>query len=100
MLGSAWRQRDPRQRDRSRILIDCGYGARTLAGRLKMIGGSRIRSGLLRDAQHGDHVHGAKSAMKRWGGSCTRRRRRRCAAKEAGPRVNSSPPARRSTFPP
>ena len=54
--------------DRSRLLIDCGYGTRTLAGRLKTIGVKPDSiDACLVTHEHGDHVHGAKSAMKRWG---------------------------------
>jgi len=54
--------------DGSRILIDCGYGTRTLAGRLKTIGVKPDSiDACLVTHEHGDHVHGAKSAMKRWG---------------------------------
>ncbi|HEV8449086.1 MAG TPA: MBL fold metallo-hydrolase [Gemmatimonadaceae bacterium] len=54
--------------DGSRILIDCGYGTRTLTGRLKTIGVKPDSiDACLVTHEHSDHVHGAKSAMKRWG---------------------------------
>lgn len=54
--------------DGSRILIDCGYGTRTLAGRLNTIGVKpQSIDACLVTHEHSDHVHGAKSAMKRWG---------------------------------
>ncbi|HEX4682816.1 MAG TPA: MBL fold metallo-hydrolase [Gemmatimonadaceae bacterium] len=52
----------------SRILIDCGFGTRTLAGRLKSIGvepGSI--EGCLVTHEHSDHVKGAGAAAKKWG---------------------------------
>lgn len=54
--------------DGSRILIDCGYGTRTLAGRLKTIG-VRPESidACLVTHEHNDHVKGAAAAAKRWG---------------------------------
>jgi phosphoribosyl 1,2-cyclic phosphodiesterase len=52
----------------SRILIDCGFGTRTLARRLKAIG---VEPGSI-DAclithEHSDHVKGAGAAATRWG---------------------------------
>jgi phosphoribosyl 1,2-cyclic phosphodiesterase len=52
----------------SRTLIDCGFGTRTLAGRLKTIGvAPRSISACLITHEHSDHVSGAGSAAKRWG---------------------------------
>jgi len=75
--------------DGSRILIDCGYGTRTLAGRLKTIGvkADSIDACLVTH-EHGDHVHGAKSAMKRWGWELYATPATTRAAKLAGPHVN------------
>jgi len=75
--------------DGSRILIDCGYGTRTLAGRLKTIGlkPDSIDACLVTH-EHGDHVHGAKSAMKRWGWELYATPATARAAKLAGPHVN------------
>ena len=54
--------------DGSRILIDCGFGTRTLAGRLKPIGvDPRSIEGCLITHEHSDHVKGAGAAAKRWG---------------------------------
>lgn len=54
--------------DGSRILIDCGFGTRTLAGRLKPIGvDPRSIEGCLITHEHSDHVKGAAAAAKRWG---------------------------------
>lgn len=54
--------------DGSRILIDCGFGTRTLAGRLKAIGvAPESIEGCLITHEHSDHVKGAGSAAKRWG---------------------------------
>jgi phosphoribosyl 1,2-cyclic phosphodiesterase len=74
--------------DGSRILIDCGYGTRTLAGRLKTIG-VRPQSidACLVTHEHADHVHGAKSAMKRWGWEMYATPATARAAKLAGPRL-------------
>jgi len=54
--------------DGSRILIDCGFGTRTLAARLKTIGvAPESIEGCLITHEHSDHVKGAASAAKRWG---------------------------------
>lgn len=54
--------------DGSRILIDCGFGTRTLAGRLKTIGvAPESIEGCLITHEHTDHVKGAGAAAKRWG---------------------------------
>jgi phosphoribosyl 1,2-cyclic phosphodiesterase len=52
----------------TRLLIDCGFGTRTLAGRLKTIGVKpESIDACLITHEHTDHVSGAMSAMKRWG---------------------------------
>jgi len=54
--------------DGSRILIDCGFGTRTLSGRLKPLGiDPRSIEGCLITHEHSDHVRGAGAAAKRWG---------------------------------
>jgi phosphoribosyl 1,2-cyclic phosphodiesterase len=54
--------------DGSRILIDCGFGTRTLAGRLKAIGVEpQSIDGCLITHEHSDHVKGAGAAAARWG---------------------------------
>ncbi len=54
--------------DGSRILIDCGFGTRTIAGRLKSIDvAPESIEGCLITHEHTDHVKGAGSAAKRWG---------------------------------
>lgn len=54
--------------DGSRILVDCGFGTRTLAGRLKTIGvDPKSIEGCLITHEHTDHVKGAGAAAKRWG---------------------------------
>jgi phosphoribosyl 1,2-cyclic phosphodiesterase len=54
--------------DGSRILIDCGFGTRTLAGRLRTIGvAPESIEGCVITHEHSDHVKGAASAAKRWG---------------------------------
>jgi len=54
--------------DGARILIDAGFGTRTLAGRLKLIGvpPSSIEACFVTH-EHTDHVKGAGAAAKRWG---------------------------------
>jgi phosphoribosyl 1,2-cyclic phosphodiesterase len=52
----------------TRLLIDCGFGTRTLAGRLKTVGVKpESIDACLITHEHTDHVSGAMSAMKRWG---------------------------------
>jgi len=52
----------------TRLLIDCGFGTRTLAGRLKTIGVKpESIDACLVTHEHSDHVSGALSAAKRWG---------------------------------
>lgn len=54
--------------DGSRILIDCGFGTRTLAGRLRAIGVKpESIEGCLVTHEHTDHVKGAAAAASRWG---------------------------------
>jgi phosphoribosyl 1,2-cyclic phosphodiesterase len=54
--------------DGSRLLVDCGFGTRTLAARLKAIGvAPESIEGCLITHEHTDHVKGAASAAKRWG---------------------------------
>jgi phosphoribosyl 1,2-cyclic phosphodiesterase len=54
--------------DGSRILIDCGFGTRTLAGRLATIGvDPKSIDGCLITHEHSDHVKGAGAAAKKWG---------------------------------
>lgn len=54
--------------DGSRILIDCGFGTRTLAGRLATIGiAPESIEGCLITHEHSDHVKGAGAAAKKWG---------------------------------
>lgn len=74
--------------DGARVLVDCGYGTRTLAGRLKAISvkPDSIDACLLTH-EHADHVHGAKSAMKRWGWELFATPATARAAKLAGAKV-------------
>ena len=52
----------------ARLLIDCGFGTRTLAGRLKAIGVKpESIDACLVTHEHTDHVSGAASAAKKWG---------------------------------
>ena len=54
--------------DGSRVLIDCGFGTRTIAGRLKTIGiAPESIDACLITHEHSDHVKGAAAAAKRWG---------------------------------
>ena len=56
--------------DESRILIDCGFGTRTLVGRLKTIGvAPESIDACLITHEHSDHVKGATAAARRWGWS-------------------------------
>jgi phosphoribosyl 1,2-cyclic phosphodiesterase len=54
--------------DNTRIVIDAGFGARTLAHRLKAIKipPQSIQACIVTH-EHNDHVQGARSAMMRWG---------------------------------
>ncbi len=54
----------------TRLLVDCGFGTRTLAGRLKMIdiAPASIEACVVTH-EHGDHVRGAAAGAKRWGWS-------------------------------
>jgi phosphoribosyl 1,2-cyclic phosphodiesterase len=52
----------------SRILVDCGFGTRTLAGRLKDIGvaPASIEACIITH-EHNDHICGAAAGAKKWG---------------------------------
>lgn len=54
----------------SRVLIDCGFGTRTIAGRLKSIGiaPASIEACIVTH-EHYDHVRGAAAGAKKWGWS-------------------------------
>ncbi|HEX3867957.1 MAG TPA: MBL fold metallo-hydrolase [Gemmatimonadaceae bacterium] len=53
--------------DDSRILIDCGFGVRELARRLKSIGvAPQSITACFITHEHGDHVRGAAAAARRW----------------------------------
>lgn len=52
----------------SRVMIDAGFGTRTLAGRLKVAGiPPKSIEACVMTHDHSDHVHGAKAAAKKWG---------------------------------
>jgi len=54
--------------DGTRVLVDCGFGTRTLAGRLKTIGvAPESIDACLVTHEHSDHVKGVGAAAKRWG---------------------------------
>jgi phosphoribosyl 1,2-cyclic phosphodiesterase len=54
--------------DGSRLLVDCGFGTRTLAARLKTIGvAPESIDGCLLTHEHDDHLKGAAAAALRWG---------------------------------
>lgn len=54
----------------SRVLIDCGFGTRTLAGRLKTIGVAPASiEACIVTHEHYDHVRGAAACARRWGWS-------------------------------
>jgi phosphoribosyl 1,2-cyclic phosphodiesterase len=53
--------------DDTRILIDCGFGTRTLAGRLRSIGvAPESIDGCFVTHEHSDHVKGVVAGVKRW----------------------------------
>lgn len=54
--------------DGTRILVDAGFGTRTLAGRMKMIGvdPASIEACVVTH-EHSDHVKGVSAAAKKWG---------------------------------
>jgi phosphoribosyl 1,2-cyclic phosphodiesterase len=53
--------------DGHRLLVDCGFGPRALATRLKAIGvAPESIGGLLLTHEHLDHAHGAERAQKKW----------------------------------
>ena len=52
----------------SRVLVDCGFGTRTLAGRLKTIGiAPQSIEACFVTHEHSDHVKGVAAAAKKWG---------------------------------
>jgi phosphoribosyl 1,2-cyclic phosphodiesterase len=54
--------------DGSRVLIDCGFGTRTIAGRLKSIGVEpESIDACLVTHEHSDHVKGVGAGAKKWG---------------------------------
>jgi phosphoribosyl 1,2-cyclic phosphodiesterase len=54
----------------TRLLVDAGFGTRTLSGRLKTIGISPASiEACIVTHEHGDHVKGAAAGAKRWGWS-------------------------------
>lgn len=54
--------------DGTRLLVDCGFGTRTLAARLKTIGvAPESIDGCLLTHEHDDHLKGAAAAALRWG---------------------------------
>jgi len=54
--------------DGSRLLVDCGFGTRTLAARLKTIDvAPESIEGCLITHEHHDHIKGAAAAARRWG---------------------------------
>jgi phosphoribosyl 1,2-cyclic phosphodiesterase len=53
--------------DGQRLLVDCGFGPRALASRLKALGIAPESIGaLLLTHEHVDHAHGAERAQKKW----------------------------------
>ena len=54
----------------SRVLIDCGFGTRTIAGRLRTIGVAPASiEACIVTHEHGDHVSGAAAGARKWGWS-------------------------------
>lgn len=54
----------------SRVLVDAGFGTRTLAGRLAVIGVAPASiEACIVTHEHGDHVNGAAAGARKWGWS-------------------------------
>src|SRR3712207_2557634 len=54
--------------DGTRLLVDAGFGPRTLAARLKMVGvDARSITACIVTHDHSDHICGAGKAARRWG---------------------------------
>lgn len=54
--------------DGSRVIVDAGFGVRTLARRLRSAGvDPQSVEGCVITHDHSDHVHGAAAAVRRWG---------------------------------
>jgi phosphoribosyl 1,2-cyclic phosphodiesterase len=86
--------------DGSRMLVDCGYGTRTLASRLKAIDVKpESIDGCLITHEHTDHVSGAAAAAKRWGWSLYATAGTASAAELTGKHVNLFEPGTTIDFP-
>jgi len=86
--------------DGSRLLIDCGFGTRTLSGRLKTIGVKpESIDGCLITHEHTDHAKGAAAAAKRWGWQLYATAGTATAAELGGKRVHVFTPGATLDFP-
>jgi phosphoribosyl 1,2-cyclic phosphodiesterase len=86
--------------DGSRILIDCGFGTRTLAGRLKAISVTPDSiDACIITHDHTDHVKGAKGASKRWGWALFATHGTARAAELTGAKVHRFRPGMTIEFP-
>jgi len=86
--------------DGSRILIDCGFGTRILAGRLKAIGvAPQSIDACLITHDHTDHVKGAKGASKKWGWGLFATHGTARAAELTGSKVHRFQPGMTIEFP-
>ena len=86
--------------DGSRILIDCGFGTRILAGRLKAIGvAPQSIDACLITHDHTDHVKGAKAASKKWGWGLFATHGTARAAELTGSKVHRFQPGMTIEFP-
>jgi phosphoribosyl 1,2-cyclic phosphodiesterase len=86
--------------DGARVLVDCGYGTRTLATRLKTIDVKpESIDACLITHEHTDHVRGAAAASKRWGWQLYATAGTASAAELGGKRVHLFEPGATIDFP-
>lgn len=86
--------------DGARILIDCGFGTRTLAGRLKAISiAPQSIDACIITHDHSDHVKGAKGASKKWGWALFATHGTARAAELTGAKVHRFRPGMTIEFP-
>jgi phosphoribosyl 1,2-cyclic phosphodiesterase len=86
--------------DGSRIVIDCGFGTRTLAGRLKAISVAPDSiDACIITHDHTDHVKGAKGASKKWGWAVFATHGTARAAELTGAKVHRFQPGMTIEFP-
>jgi phosphoribosyl 1,2-cyclic phosphodiesterase len=86
--------------DGTRLLVDCGFGTRTLAGRLRSIGvAPESIDGCLITHEHTDHVSGAGAAARKWGWSVYATAGTAKASELAGTPVQTFDPGATIDFP-